>query len=122
MKCLLISLVSLIIITGAVASPQIAAKLDPLPNGLPRSGVVPDANTATELVKVMLKPIIGTESVEAFDYFNATLSGTKWTVKGGFKKPIKPSNTRRWIPPHKGSVTVTLSKTDGRMLKFAISR
>ena len=81
---------------------------------IPKTGYVPDSDTAVKVAEAVLVPVYGKKQIESERPFTATLKNDVWTVEGTLR-----------CPDGKGGVTtdcdggvavVRISKRDARVL------
>jgi hypothetical protein len=81
----------------------------------PKDGYVPDEQTAIELAKVVLKPIIGDSGLKSQEPFHAELHDGVWEVTGRWNK----------LPPTVrggGGVDMQIRKQTGEIIGYYFSR
>jgi hypothetical protein len=83
---------------------------------VPKSGFVPDANTAIKIAEAVLIPVYGEKHVESERPFKAVLENDVWTVDGTLRCPDGKGGTTTMCVG--GTAEVKLSKADGRILRM----
>ena len=54
---------------------------------IPKTGFVPDSDTAVRVAEALLVPVYGKEHIESERPFTATLKNDVWTVEGSLRCP-----------------------------------
>ena len=80
----------------------------------PKSGYVPDSQTAIKIAEAVLIPVYGENQIRSEEPFIAQLKGDVWTVSGTRRCPDgKGGFTTDCVG---GTAVIKLSKSDGRVL------
>jgi hypothetical protein len=108
-----LSLISAMVLTLVLLFVPSAKSLRQRDSHVPKSGFVPDAQTAARIAEAVIAPIYGDEVIQKERPFVAELneSGDVWTVHG---RPPSDAEKAGW---HGGVVVVEISKATGCILR-----
>ena len=81
---------------------------------MPKSGYVPDSNTAVKIAEAVLVPVYGEKQILAERPFTAKLTEGVWTISGTLRCPDGAGGTTTHCVG--GVAVVRVSKLDGRIL------
>jgi len=80
----------------------------------PKSGYVPDSETAVKIAEAVLAPVYGEKQIESERPFTATLKNGVWTITGTLRCPDGKGGTTTSCDG--GVAEVQISKNDARIL------
>ena len=93
-------------------APSLLSQTTDSPSHKPRSGYVPDADTAIKIGEAVLIPVYGANQIDSEQPFTATLTGNSiWVVTGTLHCKGAGSCDG-------GVATVSITKDDGRVLSM----
>jgi len=104
MKRLLLPVILVLVFACAYSQTQSESSFQP------KSGFVPNAETAVKIAEAVLIPVYGKKQILSERPFNATLEGDVWTVSG----------TLHCGAPHcmGGTAVVKISESSGQILQM----
>jgi NTF2 fold immunity protein of polymorphic toxin system component len=82
----------------------------------PKSGFVPDSNTALRIAEAVLVPVYGQKHIDSEKPFTANLKDGVWTISGTLRCPDGKVGTTTFCDG--GVATVKISKDDARVLEM----
>ena len=82
-----------------------------MPGIQPKTGIVPDAETAIAIAIAVWNPIYGEKEIASEKPYQAVLSNGQWTITGSLPKGWRG-----------GVATAVISKRDGRVIKIYHTR
>lgn len=93
-------------VSGAKGPPRNSRATSSPETWVPKSGFVPNRETAVRIAVAIWIPIFGERQIQSERPYNATLRSGVWTVTGSLPKDSGPG----------GVALVKISKRDGRIL------
>lgn len=113
-----LSLISATVLTLVLLFAPNAESLRQRDSHVPKSGFVPDAQTAARIAEAVIAPIYGDEVIQKERPFVAELNerGDVWTVHG---HPASDAEKAGW---HGGVAVVEISKASGCILRVSHSK